>query len=103
MWDEFLPRPSLLVLEDLHKSFGKEGGSRYDAGLRQPSSDSATCRCVQSSSCEASPHKPRSWAHTVILRPEPSVDRTFGLTVALLGAVSGARKALGANVGCATR
>ena len=43
------------------------------------------------------------WAHTVILRPEPSVDRTFGLTVALLGAVSRARKALGANVGCATR
>ena len=43
------------------------------------------------------------FGHTVILRPEPSVDRTFGLTVALLGAVSGARKALGANVGCATR
>ena len=111
MWEELLPRPSLLVLDDLHKSFGekgeeREGGKREEresreereeeesrlvAGLRQTSSDSATCRCVQSRTCEESLQKPRSW-HTVILRPEPFVAyRTFGLAVALLGVLSRVR------------
>ena len=26
MWDELLPRPCLLVLDDLHKSFGRRKG-----------------------------------------------------------------------------
>ena len=74
--DELLPRPCLLVLEDLHKSFGRgkgerergreEGGgrrgrkgggwSRLVAGLRQPSSESASCRRLM----RGSPQKPRS-------------------------------------------
>ena len=49
----------------------------------------------QSSSCEDSPQKPRSWAHTVMLRPEPSVDyRTLGLAVALLEVLSRVRRPL---------
>ena len=49
----------------------------------------------QSSSCEDSLQKPRSWAHTVMLRPEPSVDyRTLGLAVALLEVLSRVRRPL---------
>ena len=104
MWDEFLPRPSLLVLEDLHKSFGRGGGKQ--AMSLDCVNPRAILQLADVSRADRARPARRSlalWAHTVILRPEPSVDRTFGLTVALLGAVSGARKALGANVGCATR
>ena len=69
--------------------------SRLVAGRRQTSSDSATCRCAQSRTCEDSLQKPRSWAHTVILRPEPFVAyRTFGIAVALLGVLSRVRSPL---------
>ena len=75
--DELLPRPCLLVLDDLHKSFGRkkgegreggkgverekreereEGGSRLVAGLRHTLSESASCKRLM----RGSPQMPRS-------------------------------------------
>ena len=105
------PRPGRLAQELWEKKRGRRerAGSgrrgrtgrtgRKGAGLSldcvNPRARTATCRCGQSSPCEDSLQKPRSWAHTVILRPEPSVDyRTLGLAVALLGVLSRVRRSL---------
>ena len=48
--------------------------------------------CPESGSWEASTHKRRAWAHTVLLGPEPSLDHsTIGLTVAPLEVLSRVR------------
>ena len=108
----FSPPPGRLAQElwDGKRREESEGGKRVERKKREEKrregaglsldrvntrARTATCRCGQSSSCEDGLQKPRSWAHTVILRPEPSVDyRTLGLAVALLGVLSRVRRSL---------
>ena len=95
----FPPRPGGLAQELL----GRRGGAGLSLYCVNPQAILQLADVSRADRAKPARRSLALWAHTVILRPEPSVDRTFGLTVALLGAVSRARKALGANVGCATR